>query len=131
MVMKRAPRRRVHAVILGVAIVTACDSSPLVAPVASTIAVFSSATALAPGGSAEITAVVLEEAGTSVHDGTVVRFTATLGTVDPAQAETRDGVATTTFTAGSAAGTAQVEASSGGAAAASDQPNVIEITIGG
>jgi hypothetical protein len=130
MVMKRAPLRRVHAVLIGVAVVTACNSSPLMAPVASTIAVFSTATALAPGGSAEITAVVLEEAGTTVHDGTLVRFTATLGTVNPAEAETRDGVATTTFTAGSVAGTAQVEASSGGAGPAPDQPNVIDITIG-
>jgi hypothetical protein len=130
MVMKRASLRRVHLVILGVAIVTACDSVPLVAPVASTISVFSSATTLAPGGSAEITAIVIEEAGTLVHDGTLVTFTASLGTVEPAEAETRDGVAVTTFTAGSTPGTARVAATSGGAASGPDQPNVIDITIG-
>lgn len=128
--MKRAIVRRVQLVILGAVIVTACDSSPLVAPVASTISVFASATSVAPGGAVEITALVIEEAGTVVHDGTVVRFAATLGTVNPVEAETRDGVATTTFTAGSTAGTAQVAATSGGAAAGADAPNVIDITIG-
>jgi hypothetical protein len=130
MVMKRPSLHRVHLVILGVAIVTACDSAPLVAPVASTISVFSSATSLAPGGSAEITAVVIEEAGTAVHDGTVVRFTATLGTVEPVEVETRDGVAITIFTAGVATGTARVAATSGGAQSGPDQPNAIDITIG-
>jgi hypothetical protein len=130
MVMKRAAMRRVQLVILGAVMVTACESSPLVAPVASTISVFSSATALAPGGTAEVSAIVIEEAGTPVHDGTVVRFTATLGTVEPVEVETRDGVAITTFTAGTTAGTAQVAATSGGAASGPDQPNVVDITIG-
>jgi hypothetical protein len=131
MVMKRATMRRVQLVILGAVMVTACESSPLVAPVASTISVFSSATALAPGGTAEVSAVVIEEAGTPVHDGTVVRFTATLGTVEPAEAETRDGVATTIFTAGSTAGTAQIAAESGGAIPLGETgTNFVEITIG-
>jgi hypothetical protein len=131
MVMKRAALRRVHLVILGVAMVTACDSAPLLAPVASTISVFPSATSVAPGGAVEITAVVVEEAGTAVHDGTLVRFTATLGIVEPAEVETREGVATTTFFAGGAAGTARVTATSGGAQSGPDQPNAIDITIGG
>lgn len=128
--MMRTTVRRVQLVILGAVIVTACDSSPLVAPIASTISVFSTAAALAPGGTAEISAVVIEEAGTPVHDGTVVQFFATLGTVNPVEAETRDGVAITTFTAGSTTGTAQVTATSGGALSGPDQPNVIDITIG-
>ncbi|MGH9236708.1 MAG: hypothetical protein ACRD3G_01605 [Vicinamibacterales bacterium] len=100
------------------------------APIASTISIFSTATSLAPGGTAEISAIVIEEAGTPVHDGTVVRFSATLGTVNPVEAETRDGVAVTTFTAGSTAGTAQIAATSGGALTGPDAPNVIDITIG-
>ena len=123
--------RRVPLVILGAVMVTACKSSPLVAPVASTITVLSSVTALAPGDSAEVSAVVIEEAGTPVHDGTVVRFTATLGTVEPAEVETRDGVATTIFTAGNTAGTAQIAAESGGASpVGEDGTNFVEITIG-
>lgn len=106
-----------------------CDSSPLVAPVASTISVFTSATTVQPGGSVEVAAHVIEEAGTPVHDGTVVRFSVTLGTVEPAEARTRDGIATTTFTAGSAAGTAKITATSG-AATAGDPSNVAEIVIG-
>ena len=122
---------RLQLILLGALIVTACDSAPLVAPIASTISVFSTATSLAPGGSAEISAIVIEEAGTPVHDGTVVRFSATLGTVNPVEAETRDGVAVTTFTAGGTAGTAQIAATSGGALTGPDAPNVIDITIGG
>lgn len=127
--MRKAPVR-LQLVLLTAVMVTACDSAPLVAPIASTISVFSTATSLAPGGTAEISAIVIEEAGTPVHDGTVVRFSATLGTLDPIEAETRDGVAVTTFTAGSIAGTAQIAATSGGALTGPEAANVIDITIG-
>lgn len=121
---------RLRLILLTAVIVTACDSAPLVAPIASTISVFSTAMSLAPGGTAEISAIVIEEAGTPVHDGTVVYFNATLGTVDPAEAETREGVAVTTFTAGSTTGTAQIAATSGGALTGPEAANVIDITIG-
>ena len=110
-------------------VIVACDSSPLVAPLASTISVTSSATALAPGGAAEIDAYVIEEAGTAVQDGTVVRFSATLGTVDPRESKTTGGVARTTFVAGPTAGTARVTALSG-AATAGEIPNTVDIVIG-
>ena len=120
---------RLQLLLLGAVIVTACDSTPLVAPVGSTISIFSTATSLAPGGTAEISALVIEEAGTLVHDGTVVRFSATLGTVNPVEVETHDGVAVTMFTAGTQAGTAQIAATSGGALTGPEAPNVIDITI--
>jgi hypothetical protein len=60
----------------------------------------------------------------------VVRFTATLGRVEPEDVETRNGVARATFIAGSTPGTAQVTATSGRAESATDQPNVVEIVIG-
>ena len=120
---------RLQMILLGAVIVTACDSSPLVAPIGSTISIFSTTTALAPGGTAEISAIVIEEAGTPVHDGTVVRFSATLGTVNPVEVETHDGVAVTMFTAGSQTGTAQIAATSGGALTGPEAPNVIDITI--
>lgn len=120
---------RLQLILLAAVIVTACDSSPLVAPVGSTISIFSTATSLAPGGTAEISAIVIEEAGTPVHDGTLVYFNATLGTLNPAEAETRDGVAVTTFTAGTTTGTAQIAATSGGAETGPEAPNVIDITI--
>lgn len=112
-----------------VVLASSCDRSPLVAPIASTISVYSSETDLRPGETAEVSALVVEEAGTLVHDGTVVRFFATLGSVDPVQVKTRDGVATTTFTAGSTIGTAQITATSGSAIPGPDQPNVVEIAI--
>ena len=109
--------------------VATCESSPLVAPIASTISIFAGTTTLRPGESTIVEALVVEEAGTLVHDGTVVTFSATLGKVDPEEAKTTDGVARTTFTAGSTAGTALVVANSGGAGSDEDQPNEIQIVI--
>jgi hypothetical protein len=129
MVMKRYIARSLSLVVLVMAATAACDSTPLTAPVASTISISALDTKVLPGGSTEVTAVVIEEAGTPVHDGTQVRFTATLGRVEPETATTRDGVARATFTAGSTTGTAKVTASSG-AAVAGDLGNVVEITVG-
>ena len=114
-------------VIVGVA--AACDSVPLVAPVASTIAITAAKTALPIGGSTEVAAIVVEEAGTLVQDGTTVRFTATLGRVEPEQAETRKGIARATFIAGTTPGNARVVATSGGAESAANQGNTVEIVI--
>jgi len=127
--MKTYTARFLSLVLLVIAATAACDSSPLTAPVASTISISALDTSVVPGGSTEVTAVVIEEAGTAVHDGTQVRFTATLGRVEPETVETRDGVARATFTAGTTTGTAKVSASSG-AATASDLGNVVEITVG-
>ena len=127
--MKIPTARYLQLVLLAIAATAACDRYPLVAPVASTISVSARDTKVLPGGSTEVFAVVVEEAGTPVHNGTVVRFTSTLGRVEPEQATTRDGVARTTFTAGSTTGTAKVTASSG-AAAATNLGNVVEITVG-
>ena len=107
-----------------------CKSSPLVAPVASTISVFASSATVTAGGTVEVAAEVIEEAGTPVHDGTLVRFSATLGTVEPVEARTRNGIATTTFTAGNAAGTAKVTATSGAASGGEAGTNVVDIVIG-
>jgi hypothetical protein len=76
-----------------------------------------------------LAAFVIEEAGTPVHDGTIVTFTATLGVVEPAEAATDDGTARTTFFAGNTPGTAKVTARSGAAEAAGGQGNEIDITI--
>ena len=115
-------------ILMSALVMIACDSSPLVAPVASTISVTTSATALTPGGSADIEAYVVEEAGTPVQDGTVVRFSASLGTVAPVESRTSGGVARTTFTAGSTLGTARITALSGNATAG-EIPNVVDIVI--
>ena len=70
-------------------------------------------------GSTDETATVLESGGTPVQNGTQVRFSASLGRVDPAEAQTRNGIATTTFFAGEDSGMAEVRATSGGAGGSS------------
>jgi adhesin/invasin len=75
------------------------------------------------GGSTQLTAEVIEEAGTPVQNGTTVRFFTTLGRVEPAEAETRNGIATTTFFAGDDSGIADVRATSGAAGAGSGTPS--------
>jgi hypothetical protein len=116
-------------VIVGVA--AGCDTVPLVAPIASTISIAAADLALPVGGSTEVQAYVVEEAGTLVHDGTTVTFTATLGRVEPEEAQTRDGIARTTFIAGSTPGNAKVVALSGSAESGGGQGNTVEIVISG
>ena len=74
----------------------ACDKIALVAPSNSSITLFSNLTTINLGGSAQITATVIEGGGTPVHDGTEVTFTTTIGTVDPVTLQTDDGKATVT-----------------------------------
>jgi hypothetical protein len=121
---------------LGLAIAAAaCDKAPLLAPTSSTITVSAPTRVLPLGGTTEITAVIVEQAGTPVQNGTTVRFTTSLGSVDPAEAQTRNGTATTTFSAGTNSGVAQIRATSGAAGsgsgdAATGGSNVVEIQIG-
>ena len=78
----------------------------------------------AHGGVSVISALVLEEPGTVVPDGTVVQFFTTLGRIQE-QGKTNDGVARVNLTADSRSGTAEVVAVSGGAEA--DAPLSIRI----
>ena len=111
----------------------ACDKMPLGAPTNSTVTVRSAAVILPAGGSTEVTAFVAESGGTPVQNGTVVRFTTTLGRVDPVEAQTKNGMAATTFLAGDVSGVAEVRATSGstsstgGTGAAADP---LKITVG-
>src|SRR5712691_1652054 len=74
-----------------------CNKVPLLAPSGSTITLTSAATALPANSSTTIVAQVLEAAGTPPQDGTLVTFLTTLGSVQPAQAETLGGRVTVTF----------------------------------
>jgi hypothetical protein len=96
--------------------------------VSSSITISALTTILAPGGTTEVTAYVVEEVGTPVHDGTTVVFQSSLGTMSPVEAQTHNGLAHATFTAGQATGTARITAQSG-AAVAGDGGNVVEIVI--
>lgn len=124
-----------------VLMMAACERVQLLAPSNSTISVSAPSRVLPFGGSTEVTAFVAEQGGTPVHNGTVVRFTATLGTVNPVEVETRNGLALTTFLAGSTSGVAEVRATSGGATGATSttgtgttatatSTNIVQITIG-
>ena len=131
MIKKIFATRMVVFVVSALFLATGCRSMPLLAPVASTISVFAPAVTLRPGETSEVTAMVVEEAGTPVPDGTLVRFGATLGRLEPGEATTRAGIARTTFTAGDTFGTARIFATSGAAVSGAEPAtNVLEIEIG-
>ena len=141
---RSAPALALCALVISMA--AACDKSPLLAPTNSTISITSADRTLALGGSTQITAYVTEQAGTAVQNGTTVRFTTSLGRLDPVDAQTHNGIATTTFYAGDLSGVAEVRATSGnagsgttsttgggatgGATTTSTAGNVVQITIG-
>ena len=93
----------------------ACDSVPLTSPTGSTISMTADREVLPLNGQATLRAVVIESGGTPVHNGTVVNFSSTLGSVDPAEARTTNGIATAIFNSGSVSGTSVIHAFSGGA----------------
>jgi hypothetical protein len=109
-----------------IALGAACSSVPLTAPTDSTISLTSDRSVLPLNGQATLRAVVIESSGTPVQNGTFVTFTSTLGTVEPVEVKTINGVATATFNAGSVSGKSAVTAFSGGAKTTA----ATEITIG-
>ncbi len=92
-----------------------CDSVPLLAPTNSSVTIDAQSRVVPNGGTTEVTATVIESGGTPVHNGTLVRFTTTLGRMDPVEAQTRNGMAVSTFIAGDGSGVAEVRATSGSA----------------
>src|SRR5262249_2978659 len=102
-------------VVVAAALSMTCDSAPLTAPTNSSIVLTAGTRVLPVGGSTQLTAEVIEQAGTPVQNGTTVRFFTSLRRVEPAEAQTRIGIATTMFSAGDNSGIADVRASSGGA----------------
>jgi len=120
------PRNRAGALALTAALLLpSCQGAYLTAPPDSTIVVSANPGFVpAHNGVSEITAFVIEPAGTYVPDGTVVRWTTDLGRIDP-ETRTRRGVATARFVSDSRSGTATIRAFSGGVAAP-----VFTITVG-
>jgi hypothetical protein len=114
------------------AVVVACDTVPLTSPTGSTISISIDKSVLPIDGQATVTAVVTEVSGTAVHNGTVVTFQPSIGMVNPPEAKTVNGVATTTFLAGTASGTGVIHAFSGGARTGSGNSSSggVEIRIG-
>jgi hypothetical protein len=100
-------------------LVAACDKVPLLAPTGSAITLSANSSTVPTNGTVGLTAFVMESSGTPVQNGTTVRFTTTLGTVTPSEAQTTNGVAVATFNAGDNSGIATIHAISGGAGAGS------------
>lgn len=123
-------------IVLGAAFAAASSGGcniTLFAPQGSGIVLTPSATTMTPDGSITILATVTENArqastitttpgqnqqtstyvGPLVHNGTVVDFTTTIGTIDPVESFTRDGKVTVTLSGDGQTGTATVTASSG------------------
>ena len=122
--------RRCLALLLGaMLVVTACDKAQLLAPTKSTLSVSADALVIPSSGSTHVQAMVLESAGTPVQNGTTVRFTTTLGRLDPVESQTRNGVATTTLFGDGASGIAEVRAVSGSAAGGTADALTNKVTI--
>ena len=119
-------KRQILLVIVLALATAACDRVQLLAPTDSELTLTAAATFLPPSGTTTVSAFVVESAGTPVQNGTTVRFTTTLGRVEPAQVQTSNGLATTTFFADGASGLATIRATSGSAAA----EDGIEILVG-
>ena len=105
--------------------VSGCDKVPLLAPTNTTIRLTSGLGVLPIAGSTEITAIVIESAGTPVQNGTVVTFTSSLGTVEPREARTANGQVTVRYIAGAQSGSAKIGAFSGGS-----KSDDLEILVG-
>jgi hypothetical protein len=105
--------------VLAMLVAISCDRVPLLAPTNSTVTIDAGSRVVETGGSTSVSAMVLEQSGTPVQNGTTVRFTTTLGRLEPVEAQTRNGVATSTFFAGNDSGVAEVRASSGGSGGSS------------
>ena len=134
------PRRLPFVLLAGVLALAsaACDKVPLLAPTNSTIALSAPTRVLPTNGTVTLTAIVSEQNGSPVQNGTTVRFTTTLGRLDPAEAQTRNGMATTTFFAGTQSGVADIRAVSGNAGLGSTSSSsstaagqsTLQITVG-
>ena len=116
---RRVPVRHIALTVLvvSVALLGACDKVPLLAPTGTTITLFTNTQLLPLGGTADVTASVLESSGQPVQNGTVVTFTTSLGSIEPAEARTNGGKANVKLLAGTRSGTAEISAFSGSSTA--------------
>ena len=111
---------------------------PLLAPTGTVISLFASNSVLAPNGSLDLIATVIEQGsgggtgstatastgGQPVHNGTLVTFVTTIGTIQPSEARTNNGQVTVKLTGDGRSGVASVFAYSGSAKSAELKINV-------
>src|SRR5687768_637650 len=135
--VRRAVARRLRRFcalgLAGAMAASACDKAPLLAPGGTVIFLNATSTSIAPSGTVEIIAVLLEQgttatpppaggtgsttagSGTPVHNGTLVSFATTLGRIEPAEARTENGSVKVRFIGDGRSGAAKILAYSGGA----------------
>ena len=114
--MKLKVRRLMGMVLLGA--LAGCAGVLFTAPPGSTCSLIANPPFIASDGAiSNITALVLEPAGTTVSDGTVILFFSDIGSIDR-EAKTKDGQAHVNFTSDSRSGVAHISAVCGGAAPA-------------
>ena len=135
--VRRAVARRLRPfcalALAGAIAASACDKAPLLAPGGTVIFLNATSTSIAPSGTVDIIAVLLEQgttaatppaggtgsttagSGTPVHNGTLVSFTTTLGRIEPAEARTENGSVKVRFIGDGRSGAAKILAYSGGA----------------
>jgi hypothetical protein len=107
----------------------ACEKVPLLAPTGSTITLTSSTNAMPTNATADLVAQVLEPSGTPPHSGTLITFTTTLGSIEPAEARTDvGGRVVVRFRSGTVNGTATITAISGGATTGTN--GAVRIAVG-
>jgi hypothetical protein len=106
----------------------------LTAPPDTTMTVFANPTFVeAHGGVSVVSALLIEDVGTPVADGTVVQFFTDLGRIEE-QGKTNDGVARVNFVSDARSGTANITAFSGAAtgtatiAVGSIRPDLVVVT---
>lgn len=141
--MSRISRFPVISAVLGLVIVAgpvACERVPLLAPTGTVINLTLASDVAALNSSIDVIAVLIENggssgtgtgtqssttgAGTPVQNGTVVSFTTTIGTIEPAEAKTQNGKVMVKLVTNGQSGKATVTAYSGGA------KSTAQITIG-
>jgi hypothetical protein len=110
---------------VAVAALSGCEKVALIAPTESTVTLVVSTTVVPVNGTAEIIASVTEKSGTPVHNGTIVTFTSSFGTVEPREARTDNGKAYARFIGSSQSGVAKIGAFSGAAKA-----EEVEVKVG-
>lgn len=93
----------------------ACDKPPPVAPSGSTITLTVNPTRIEADGEASISALVREEDGQPVRQGTEILFSTTLGSIDSPVETDATGVAAATLKGDGRIGTATITVASGGA----------------
>jgi hypothetical protein len=119
---------------------SACERVPLLAPTGTVINLTLASDVAALNSSVDVIAVLIENggsagtgtgtsssttaAGTPVQNGTVVSFTTTIGTIEPAEAKTQNGRVNVKLVTNGQSGKATVTAYSGGA------KSTAQITIG-